>query len=338
MSDNRDPQSAGAPVEESESSKTEVLAAVERSRESDAFASPRPEGLGEAADADPGAEPLSGGQVPAEESADTGGTPGAASFGSERDLEQRPITLDDLPSASQETVRTAYAPAPTAVPGPEVGPDPLAEPAATPAEDRVRDGEIRISSDHPMAALYMQTPMPPDLKGNRGAGVLISILATVAFALVYAGVLALRLAPVTPPSQFLMDGLVPFVTSWGYIAAVVAFFLGMVILVLVVGRAGWWAYVLGGFPVGLLVWAAAVFGYAFDPSAMGIAAPGTWNPVELAGILGLTTPMLGAAIVAREVTIWFGAWIGSRGRRVTAKNARLVADYEEALAEVRSKQ
>ena len=348
MSDTRDPQSAGAPVEESESSNTEVLAAVERSREAGTGAegrgfgsAERPvESLGEAADADPGppteqwdlseqraAEWAS--DEPAVDNAAASDRTGAPTpFSRDVNLDQRPITLDDLPSAGYDTSRTAFAPAPVAPTGP-------ADPSVAPV-DPPRDGEIRISSDHPMAALYMQTPMPPDLRGNRGAGVLISLLATIAFAIVYAGVIALRLAPVTPPSQFLAEGLLPFVMSWGFISAVAAFLLGMVILVLIVGRAGWWAYVLGGFPVGVLVWAAAVLGYAFDPSVMGLPAPGTWNPLELAQIFGLTTPALGAAIVAREVTVWFGAWIGARGRRVSAKNARLVADYEEALAEVRS--
>ena len=348
MSDTRDPQSAGAPVEESESSNTEVLAAVERSRDAGSGAEARGfgsaerpvEGLGEAADADPGppteqwdaseqraAEWRSEDPAPVEAAGperDGATTP----FDRDANLDHRPITLDDLPSAGYDTSRTAFAPAP-------VAPTAVGDPTVAPV-DAPRDGEIRISSDHPMAALYMQTPMPPDLRGNRGAGVLISLLATVAFAIVYAGVIALRLAPVTPPSQFMMGGLVPFLLSWGFIAAVAAFLIGMIVLVLIVGRAGWWAYVLGGFPVAVLVWAAAVLGYAFDPAVMGLSSPGTWDPVELARIFGFTTPALGAAIVAREVTVWFGAWIGARGRRVTAKNAKLVADYEEALAEVRS--
>ena len=44
-----------------------------------------------------------------------------------------------------------------------------------------------------------------------------------------------------------------------------------------------------------------------------------------------------ADVIAREVTVWFGAWIGSRGRKVARKNAAAVAEYEIALAEVQAK-
>ena len=210
-------------------------------------------------------------------------------------------------------------------------------------ESPVRDGEIRISADHPMAALYMQSPMPPDLKGNRGAGVLIALLGTIAFAVLYAGIIAIWLAPQFPPSTFLSEGLVPWVTSWGFIAAVAAFFVGLSILVLVFGRAGWWAYVLFSLFVGIAVWGAAAGAFAFfgtpvesvDDLGGGTGISGLLGRVQAVGF-GLST--LGAAILAREVAVWFGAWIGRRGRKVTAKNAELLAEYESALAEVRAQQ
>lgn len=355
MSEDRETQPAGSPVEETEATNTDVLAAVERAKgangageasEAGADAEePAPDEdapvLGEAADPSRGAEepPEDGGGSRATDNlvdVDTDADAGPATeVFSPEELEaaeepgvavpenrRPPITLDELPSATADDAWDAQAPPRTVV-----------------EEERpVRDGEIRISSDHPMAALYMQTPTPPDLRGNRGAGILISLVATIGFALVYAAVLSARLAPVYPPSQFLADALLPFLTSWGFIAATAAFFIGLAVLVLIVGRAGWWAYVLGGLPVGVFVWAAAIVGYAFDPTVLGGDVTTVWDPVALVRTFGITTPALGAAIVAREATVWFGAWIGWRGRRMTAKNAQLLADYDEALSEVRAKQ
>lgn len=223
---------------------------------------------------------------------------------------------------------------------------------ATPAaatvvtETPARDGEIRISPDHPMASLYMQTPTPPDLKGNRGAGALISLVATLAFALLYAGIIALWIAPTYPPSTFLTEGLLPWVTSWGFIAAVVAFYIGMLVLVLIFGRAGWWAYVVFSLFVGVLVWFATTGAFAVtgtpwvSVSELVQEHEASGSRIEMAitimkGI-GFTIPTLGAAVLAREVAVWFGAWIGSRGRKVRAKNAEMLAEYETALAEVQA--
>lgn len=48
--------------------------------------------------------------------------------------------------------------------------------------------------------------------------------------------------------------------------------------------------------------------------------------------------MLIAGIVAREVSVWFGAWIGARGRKMKRLNAEAITEYETALAEVQAKQ
>lgn len=247
----------------------------------------------------------------------------AASLDTQMDLdtpatqEPRIDMAEELPSAAAEVPVVAAAPTVQ-----------FAEPA--------RDGEIRISADHPMAALYMQSPMPPDLKGNRGAGVLIALLGTLAFALLYAGLISAMIARDFPPSTFLTEGLLPWVTSWGFIAGVVAFFVGLSILVLIFGRAGWWAYVIFSLFVGVIVWVATTSTFALAGGPLG--AEGVTGFIASARQLAFTLPTLGAAILAREVAVWFGAWIGARGRRVTAKNTVMLEEYEVALAEVRAKQ
>lgn len=332
MSEERENLPAGSPVEETETSPAEVDAAVARANEGGAAAvsDAAPIEVGTGTDAEAGessaalvADPAVEAEAEAEHRRE------ASLVDTQLDLERpetRPViapSVDELPSAAASKTEASDLS--------DLGPE--------------QDGEIRISADHPMAALYVQTPMPPEIRGNRGAGVLIALVATVGFALVYAGVLALWIAPSFPPSTYFSEGLVPLLTSWAFIAATAAFFIGLVIVVLVVGRAGWWAYVLGGFFVALLVWSATVVGLrlVLDSSftvqgplwQQPVGDPG-WNPVELVRSLGFSVPALAAALVAREATVWFGAWIGSRGRRVTARNRAAIEEYEAALEESRT--
>lgn len=328
----------GAPVEETEASQTEVMRAVRRSQQP-ADGETTPQAGDEAApagEAGTEAESAAGSDAdaaaPVTDAADTGVAPDPE--GAEAARRQAISEVDtqlnlEKPGADEAAQRLESL-------------DALPTAAATPAAER--DGEIRISPDHPMAALYTQSPIPPDLKGNRGAGVLIALLGTIGFAIVYAGALALWLAPIFPPSRYLSDGLLPWLTSWPIIATTAAFFVALAIVVLIVGRAGWWAYVLGGFLVAAFVWAVstvalAYFGTPYEtPQEMiGGALGGFGNWQEIVHRFGLSAPALAAALVAREVTVWFGAWIGARGRRMKAKNAAALAEYEEALADVQAK-
>lgn len=303
---------AGAPVSENEPTDTEVREALDRAN---GLAAEQPASdVSAAGDAtETPAEPVT---VPAVEEPAPTIALSAEDFVTDAPPAERPTIAEsqDLPSAG---------PAP-------VAPSAAAAPAG---------GGMLIAPDHPMAALYMQTPMPPDIKGNRGAGLLISLLATVAFALVYAGVMALWLAPTYPPSAFFTDGLLPWLISWPFIAAVAAFFVGMALIVLIVGRAGWWAYVLGGFLVAVLVWVAFIGASALFGSPEGAAAdlrPVGSGLFGLVDAVGLSVPAIAAAVVAREATVWFGAWIGGRGRRVTRRNAETIAEYEKSLAEAQA--
>ncbi|HUH53209.1 MAG TPA: hypothetical protein VLZ31_04090 [Microbacteriaceae bacterium] len=200
--------------------------------------------------------------------------------------------------------------------------------------------QVNIPADHPMAPLYIQQPMPPTLKANRLAGVLISLLATVAFALVYAGILAIIRAQYFPPSTFLQEGLLPYLTSLGFVFPTVTFFIMMVILVLIFNRAGWWVYAVLGIVVAVIVWGAAGAGYSLSPQLFDGADAVTDSDkrfdIAHMATFAITLPAVLAAFVAREVTVWFGAWIGSRGRLVKQKNAEAMQEYEQKLAEVQA--
>src|SRR5690606_4423168 len=108
----------------------------------------------------------------------------------------------------------------------------------------------------------------------------------------YAGVLALWQAPNFPPSRFLDEGLLPWVLNWGFAAAVVAFFVALVILVLIVGRAGWWAYIVFGLLVAAAVWASTVVGYALGAHFGGESV--NLHPYVLLVDFGLLFPVIAA--------------------------------------------
>lgn len=246
--------------------------------------------------------------------ADDASTAGVVSAPAAASVMPEVVEVEELPSAAAEAD--------------------VADPEAMTISER--DGEIRISAEHPMAALYMQTPMPPDLRGNRGVGVLISLVAMVGFGLVLTGVYAAWQAPQFPPSTYLSEGLLPLLQNWGFEAAVFGFFAALALLVLIVGRAGWWAYIVFGVFVGVATWLAATAGAAlYARFGLGIGV-GT-DPFAIIEQYGFTMPAIAAGIVAREVTVWFGAWIGFRGRRVRNRNAELLDEYDVALAEVNSK-
>lgn len=333
------PANLGAPVAETAASETEVLEAVERATSS------TPEALAETAaqaQDDPdhaeteAATPA--GDADAAATAAVAGPQPAADATAEATAGADDAGVTATPALAEEARRQAISEVDTQLnidmaggtTDPTLGLDALPSANAEPE----RDGEIRVAADHPMAGLYMQSPLPPEIRGNRGMGVLIALLATIGFAIVSAGVVAVTLAPELAPSQF-VDGLLTQLLSWAFISGVVAFFIGLAVLVVIVGRAGWWAYVLGGFFVGAFVWLATVAGLAVDESGLSVLL--NVSPIALFTSYGLALPAIAAGVVGREVSVWFGAWIGSRGRRVKARNAAELAEYEMALAEVQAK-
>ena len=178
--------------------------------------------------------------------------------------------------------------------------------------------------------VYVTAPTPPKTLGNRAAGILIGLIATAVFAGIYAVVAffisALGATDLANATTRFADFLVLPV----FYVPVIFFFLAFALLVAVVNRAGWWAYVLGGFVVAVIVYFSYIGGALLTVQAWSL------TPAEAARFLNtqwLNPGAIAAAVVGREVPIWFGAWIARRGRSVTAKNAAAKAEYERKLAE-----
>jgi flagellar biosynthesis GTPase FlhF len=191
---------------------------------------------------------------------------------------------------------------------------------------RARDEETaRQSASQP---IYVQAPVPPQKRGNRGFGVLIAIVAAILFALLYSLGTAL-LASVRNPDAF-GDVFGRYLASPVFYVPTIAFLILFVLLALLVNRGRWWAFVLGGLPVAILVYAAYVGTRLLQGGVMDLA------PAEQALLLQRTVTFpdgILAGFLARELVTWLGAGISARGRRVKAKNVEARAEYDRKLAE-----
>lgn len=178
--------------------------------------------------------------------------------------------------------------------------------------------------------VFVTAPQPPKKRGARGVGALVALLSTGVFAAAYA-LLVLLIALIGSPA-----GLAPalqFLSSVTFWVPVIVFFLAYLLLVVIVNRAGWWAHVLGGFIVAVLVWVGFV-------GAAIIAAGAFGGPAAEVGTIvlqQLTNPLgFAAAIAAREVPIWVGGLVAKRGRSARARNVEARTAYERELAEHRA--
>lgn len=223
---------------------------------------------------------------------------------------------DDLRAASPEPVRAQEVRRETGVPE-TVGAAGAASGAAP----------VAPSPPSPQT-IYVQAPAEPKPRSNRGFGVLVGLIATVLFALLYAGLSYLVLLgqdrgtdAVRVLGQFLVQPV--------YWIPVLFFFIGFAVLALALNRAAWWTWAAFGLLLGVLVY------FSYIGAALLTVAAWQFTPQEAADFLAdrwLDPYAIIAAIVARELPIWFGVWIAARGRTVTERNRLAREEYERQLA------
>ena len=171
--------------------------------------------------------------------------------------------------------------------------------------------------------IVVDAPVPPRKKGNRGLGVALALLATVVFtALLLAAAFVLSLVA---------DSGLDFLTDPQFYFPSLFFFLGLVIVTLVVNRAGWWSHIIGSVVVGAITW--------FGSASLVLVAAGMFsmNQGEANEVFfaALFSPILIiAALLAREVSIWTGAILARRGRSLKLRNAEAYEAYEREQAEL----
>lgn len=281
-------------------------------------------------DADPFAEPVA--EPFAEPTEATSEPTGAGSeLSADDDLDGEPGDVSATPVASSSHVSgtsdTGQTQTYDAITDEPTTVRPVEQPTT---EYRPATDQQPVTPGYTAQPMYVTAPDRPKPRGNRGAGILIALLAAVVYAVVSAIVVLVIFMITKRTTDVAMHDFVQYIGTASYYIPIIFFALAFILLVAIVNRGGWWAYILGAFFVGVIVYFAYVGGVLLTIQA--------WNfsPGEVARILSQlwANPLtIGAAIVAREVPIWFGAWIAARGRKVRERNDDAQRDYEKALAD-----
>ncbi|MFC9560936.1 hypothetical protein [Agromyces sp. NPDC056965] len=233
--------------------------------------------------------------------------------------------IDDLdasatpePVAADAVRRETYVPAATVAAGTAAG-------AATLADV---PEPVYVAPQPGPQTIYVQAPTPPKAKGNRGFGVLVALIGTVAFAVLYGVVAyALYLSYGAPEGEAI--GVADFLLEPTFWVPVVAFFVGFALLAAIVNRGPWWTYAVFGLLVGVLVYFAYIGGSLLAVQAWTLTLE---QANDFIAERWLDPYAIVAAVIAREIPIWLGGWIAARGRTVTERNRLAIEAYDRELA------
>jgi hypothetical protein len=206
-----------------------------------------------------------------------------------------------------------------------------AAPPSEPAQAAPPSEPAEAAPSSPPAApahdvVFVAAPTPPKKKGNRGIGVLLAALSTILFLVIYVAVVVLI------NTLQGRGGSLEFLANIRFYLPVLLFAIGFILLAVLANRAGWWSFVLGSFFVGAFVYFGTV-GLLLLSEATNLT-PQT-AVTAFRGLL-ISPIVIAAGLVAREVSLWVGAAISARGRRVKARNAEARAEFDREQAEHRA--
>ncbi|MDX2376644.1 ABC transporter [Microbacterium sp. LRZ72] len=235
--------------------------------------------------------------------------------------------------AAHETSRSpaaqAEAPSPSATT--YTLPPASAEPAYTGAAAGTTSG---IAAADESAAggpqhIFVQAPEPPRPRGNRAAAGLIGLLAALSFAVLYlAAALVIGLLDRTYTIDTLAEGALSGLQSWWLWVTTILFFLGFWLLGAIINLGRWGHWVIWGLLVGVVAYGAHLVGQLFQAPFWQLTRTQGAELVEAQ----LVAPLAFVAfVIGRELTIWFGAWISARGRRIREINDEAQREYERTL-------
>ncbi|MFT4211212.1 MAG: ABC transporter [Microbacterium sp.] len=179
------------------------------------------------------------------------------------------------------------------------------------------------------APIFVQAPEAPRPRGNRGAAGAIGLLAAVTFAVITFGIqfgAAFVLGSVD--GAHAVSFATALATSWVFWVPVVAFFIGFWFLGAILNRARWGHWVIWGLLVAAVAYGGYILGVLFEAPFWQLTAS---QGRSLLADSWFAPFAIVAFVVAREVAIWFGAWVAARGRKVTELNEVAQAEYERTL-------
>lgn len=259
-----------------------------------------------------------------------GDRPGADRFGDERRDATPETSLYATPETSLYDTSAPRAHEESAMAGAAYAPH--ADDTDTrivPSEPLTNGAAAAASQPQQPQPIFVQAPEPPRERGNRGTAGAIGLLATVAFALLYlATVLGLGALAGDVNGENIGEALVAPLLTWGFWTPVVVFFLGFWLLGAIINRGRWGLWVVFGIVVGLIAYAGHILGQLFEAPFWKLTAS---QGLELAGEQLLAPLAIAAFVFARELTIWFGAWVARSGARKTELNEEAQREYERTL-------
>lgn len=248
-------------------------------------------------------------QNPAPEPADTSAEP----------VEAPPALVE--PSAEPASTDTATAAAAEPVIE-EPAAASEAEPVVATPDPAAVETEVPVQAEH--RVVYVEAPRPPRKKGNRGVGIVIAIVAAIVYAVLYA-IAALIIFPVWAPGAPVGTGFSNFLGSTVFWVPVLFFLVFFALLVLLMNRAGWWAYVIGSNVVAAIVYFGSVGVFLLQANVVLLTPAAASHKF---GQYASEPFVIAAGLLALEVTIWAGAIVAARGRRVKAKNVQAREAWE----------
>jgi hypothetical protein len=213
-------------------------------------------------------------------------------------------------------------------------PDPVAadtvrrETYVPPAAGGAAVGAATLAGEpQPPQTVYVQAPTPPKRKTNRGFGVLVALIGTAAFALLYAGVAYLLFWGQYGSES--TEQYLEFLSRATFWVPIIATFVGFALLAVIVNRGAWWKYAVFGLLVGVLTY------FSYIGAVLLVVRAWELTPQEAADTLRphfLSPLAIAAGVIAREIPIWFGGWIAKRGRGVAERNRLAMEAYDRELA------
>lgn len=210
---------------------------------------------------------------------------------------------------------------------------PVPEPAVAPVAPSVVPPEpvaqTQVYAPAPQQPIFVQAPEPPLPRGNRGAAGAIGFLAALAFGVLYLGAaFGFGALEGTVTGANLGTEALGALTSWWFWVPVAVFFISFWLLGAIINRGRWGYWVHFGLLIGAASYGGHLLGQLFQAPFWTLTASEGAAVVE--GQL-LTPLAIAAFIIGREVTIWFGAWVAARGKRVSELNYEAQREYERTL-------
>ncbi len=177
--------------------------------------------------------------------------------------------------------------------------------------------------------IFVQAPEQPRPRGNRGAAGAIGLLAALVFAALYlAAWLGFGYITGEVKAADLGSAALSPLTRADFWVPVAVFFIGFWFLGAIINRGRWGLWVILGILVGVVSYVGHILGQLFQAPFWTLTAS-QGNQIVQDQLLAPLAIV--AFVLGRELTIWFGAWVSSRGKRMTELNNEAQREYERTL-------